>query len=67
MPVTRYTARPSRILVWGCRTTAVARAAERSLKLGFDHRLDELANPIAQTGLDRVEPVVEKGNRRLRL
>ena len=67
MPVTRHTARPIRILVLGYRTTAVTPAAQRSLKLGFDHRLDELANPIAQTGLDRVEPVVEKGNRRLRL
>src|SRR6516164_7234552 len=66
MPVTRHTARPIRILVLGYRTTAVTPAAQRSLKLGFDHRLDELANPIAQTGLDRVEPVVEKGNCRLR-
>jgi hypothetical protein len=53
-----------RIRLW---TTAVARAGKRRLELGLDHRLDELAHPIAQTGFDRIKPIVEKMDRRLRL
>ena len=40
---------------------------KRRVELGFDHRLDELAHPIAQTGFDRIKPIVEKRDRRLRL
>jgi hypothetical protein len=40
---------------------------KRRLELGLDHRLDELAHPIAQTCFDRIKPIVEKMDRRLRL
>ena len=36
-----------------------------TIELGPEHRLDEIADPIAQTGLDRIEPVIEEINRRL--
>ena len=38
----------------------IAWAGERRIQLIADKRLDELANPFAQTALDRIEPVVEK-------
>jgi hypothetical protein len=38
---------------------SVARARER----GLDHRLDELAHPIAQTSFDRIKPIVEERDR----
>jgi hypothetical protein len=45
---------------------AVARADERRLELALDHCLNELAHPIPQTGFDRIKPVIEKMDRRLR-
>jgi hypothetical protein len=39
------------------RPSRVARPGERRVQLARDHRLDELANPIPQGRLDRVEPV----------
>ena len=50
-------------LLWAA---GVARAGECRLQLGLDHRLDELAHPIAQAGFDRIKPIVEKMARRLR-
>jgi hypothetical protein len=44
--------------------TGVARARECRLQLGFDHRLDELAHPVAQASFDRIKPAVEKRDRR---
>jgi hypothetical protein len=38
----------------------VAWAGKCRVQLTADERLDELANPFAQTALDRIEPVVEK-------
>src|SRR4029077_21051114 len=38
----------------------IAWAAECRIQLTADERLDELANPFAQTALDRIKPVVEK-------
>src|SRR4029077_18284106 len=35
-------------------------ASERRVQLSANERLDELANPFAQTVLDRIKPVVEK-------
>ena len=35
------------------------------LELTLDHRLDQFAHPVAQTGLDRIKPIVEKMDRRL--
>src|SRR5207342_1601606 len=49
-----------------CRTSVIlhrppiAWAGKRRIQLTADERLDELANPFAQTALDRIEPVVEK-------
>jgi len=43
----------------------IARAGESSVELGPDHRLDEIADPIAQASFDWVKPVVEEINRRL--
>ena len=44
---------------------AVARADERRIELALDHRLNELAHSIPQTGFDRIKPVIEKMLRRL--
>src|SRR3954451_21690712 len=44
---------------------SVARARERRLELALNHRLDELAHPVAQAGFDRIKPIVEKIDRRL--
>ena len=43
----------------------IARPGKSFVELGPDHRLDEIADPIAQAGFDRVKPVVEKISRRL--
>jgi hypothetical protein len=49
-----------------CRTSvilhcpSIAWAGQGRIQLTADERLDELANPFAQTALDRIEPVVEK-------
>src|ERR1700756_5436473 len=45
---------------------AVARASQRRLELALNHRLDELTDPLTQPDFDRVKPIVEKMNRRLR-
>jgi hypothetical protein len=39
---------------------AIPWASERRIQLSANERLDELANPFAQTALDRIKPVVEK-------
>src|SRR6516165_10368309 len=39
---------------------AIARARKHRLELGFDHRLDEAANLVAQSGFNRIKPVVEE-------
>jgi hypothetical protein len=44
-------------------TNAVEGRPEASLAL--DHRLDELTHPVAQTGFNRIKPIVEKMDRRL--
>jgi hypothetical protein len=49
------------------RLPRIARTAKSCIKLGPDHRLDEVADPIAQPSFDRIKPVVKKINRRLRL
>src|SRR5215475_3882743 len=45
---------------------AVARASQRRLELALNHRLDELTDPLTQPDFDRVKPIVEKMNRRIR-
>src|SRR6267142_4889421 len=62
MPVASDTARILGSLLWAA---GVARARQCRLELGLDHRLDELAHPIAQAGFDRIKPIVEKMGRRL--
>src|ERR1700730_15129927 len=44
---------------------SIARPCEHRLELTLDHRLDELAHPVAQTGLDRIKPLIEKPDRNL--
>src|SRR6516164_4389791 len=44
---------------------AIARARKHRLELGFDHRLDEAANLVAQSGFNRIKPVVEEPGTRL--
>jgi hypothetical protein len=43
-------------LLWA---TGVASARQCRLELSLDHRLDELAHPIAQPDFDRIKPIVE--------
>jgi hypothetical protein len=40
---------------------AIARARKHHLELGFDRCLDEAANLVAQSGFNRIKPVVEEG------
>src|SRR5258708_30387381 len=49
----------------GIGATSVARARECRLELALDHRLDELAHPVAHAGFDRIKPIVEKIDSRL--
>ena len=49
------------------RTAAIARPRYRRLEFGLDHRFDEVANPSAYAGFDRIKPVVEKMHIRCRL
>jgi len=49
------------------RTAAIARPRHRRLELGLDHRFDEVANPSAYAGFDRIKPVVEKMHSRFGL
>src|ERR1700730_2325276 len=64
MPVASDTARILGSLLWAA---GVARARQCRLELTLDHRLDELAHPIAQAEFDRIKPIVEKMDRGLRL
>src|SRR5689334_22469227 len=63
VPVAGNAARPIDILLMRLRPRPQARPGERRLELALDHRLDELAHPVAQPALDRIKPVVEKINR----
>src|SRR6266850_8359216 len=65
MPVTSDTARAISILASLLWAAGVAGARQYRLELGRDHRLDELAHPIAHADFDRIKPVVEKMDRRL--
>src|ERR1700738_2658709 len=67
MPVTSDTARAISILASLLWAAGVAGARQYRLELGLDHRLDELAHPIAQADFDRIKPIVEKMDRRLGL
>ena len=53
----------SGVLNLGLWLSAIARARQYRLELVFDHRLDEAAHPIAQTGFDRIKPVIEEPGR----
>src|SRR5580700_7627560 len=64
MPVASDTARILASLLWAA---GVAGARQYRLELGLNHRLDELAHPIAQADFDRIKPIVEKMDRRLGL
>jgi hypothetical protein len=46
---------------------AIARARKHHLELGFDRCLDEAANLVAQSGFNRIKPVVEEGGPSSRL
>jgi hypothetical protein len=50
----------------GLRTASVAWPGQRHVEFTFDHGMDELANPLAHPGLNRIEPIVEKINSRFR-
>src|SRR6201997_2158227 len=65
MPVAGDTLRPAILGIhrWAA---AVARASQRRLELALNHRLDELTDPLTQPDFDRVKPIVEEMNRRLR-
>src|ERR1700686_1229918 len=67
MPVASDTARAIGILGSLLWATGIARARQCRLELSLDHRLDELAHPIAQADFDRIKPIVEKMDRRLSL
>src|ERR1700731_2925090 len=67
MPVASDTARAIGILGSLLWATGIARARQCRLELSLDHRLDELAHPIAQADFDRIKPIVEKMDRRLGL
>jgi len=49
-----------RSVVRKLRATAIARAPERLVELGFQQRLQKLTNATAKTSFDRIEPVVQK-------
>ena len=55
----------SDIVVISLWPAAIARARKHRLELGFDHGLDEAANLVAQSGFNRIKPVVEEVDRRL--
>ena len=65
VPVAGDTARAIGILDIRLWAAAVVRASERRLELALDHRLDEFAHPVRQPGFDRINPIVEKMDRRL--
>src|SRR5467141_387061 len=65
MPVASDTARAISILASLLWAAGVAGARQYRLELGLDHRLDELAHPIAHADFDRIKPIVEKMDRRL--
>src|SRR3984893_7732272 len=65
MPVTSDTARAISILASLLWAAGVAGARQYRLELSLDHRLDELAHPIAQADFDRIKPIIEKMDRRL--
>jgi len=50
----------------GLRMASVAWPGQRHVEFTFDHGMDELANPLAHPGLNRIEPIVEKINSRFR-
>src|SRR5215831_5062869 len=66
MAVASETFRPITILDIRRWAAAVARASQRRLELALNHRLDELTDPLTQPDFDRVKPIVEKMDRRLR-
>ena len=45
----------------------IARTGKSCIQLGPEHRLNEIADPIPQAGLDRIKPVVKQINRRIGL
>ena len=45
---------------------AVARTSQRRLEPAFNHRLEELTYPLTKPDFDRLKPIVEKMDRRLR-
>src|ERR1700745_385299 len=67
MPVASDPARAITILASLLWAAGVAGARQCRVELGLDHRLDELAHPIAQADFDRIKPIVEKMDRRLGL
>src|ERR1700745_3840270 len=67
MPVASNTARAISILGSLLWAAGVAGARQCRSELGLDHRLDELAPPIAQADFDRIKPIVEKMDRSLGL
>jgi hypothetical protein len=66
VPVAGDTFRPIAILDIRGWAAAVARTSQRRLELALNHRLDELTDPLTQPDFDRVKPIVEKMDRRLR-
>ena len=66
VPVAGDTLQPIAILDIRRWAAAVARASQRRLELALNHRLDELTHPLTQPDFDRVKPIVEKMDRRLR-
>jgi len=60
------TFRPIAILDIRRWAAAVARARQCRLELALNHRLDELTDPLTQPDFDRVKPIVEKMDSRLR-
>ena len=65
MPVTSDAARAISILASLLWAAGVAGARQYRLELGLDHRLDELAHPIAQADFDRIKPLIQKTDRNL--
>src|SRR6516164_8726492 len=60
------TTRRLRIPLGWFRPAAIAWAGEHRFELRLDQPLNELAHPIAQASLDRIEPIIEKMDRRRR-
>src|SRR3954452_4819332 len=60
------TFRPIAILDIPRWAAAVARTSQRRVELALNHRLDELTYPLTQPDFDRVKPIVEKMDHRLR-